>query len=303
MTRPVIYIMSDGKPGHLAQSRGLAAAIGRRVAVDIREIEASSETDSVEQGAAMRGLVVAAGRATLKPALTLARHKRVPAVAMMNPGWWLRKKFDLCVIPRHDGIVPADRVIVTDGALNGITPATNASLSEGLLLIGGPSKHHDWDAGWVPKQVEAILARDTTMRWTVTDSRRTPATTTTDLHQIAERSGGRLAFTPSTQTPRGWVAEQLQRCGVCWVSEDSVSMVYEALTAGARVGLLPVPRKKGKPGRVVRGIESLVERCWVGTFDRWEQGMPLPADRPALAEADRVASLIIERWLKAATPA
>jgi len=40
----------------------------------------------------------------------------------------------------------------------------------------------------------------------------------------------------------------------------------------------------------------------VTPFDAYRDGDPLGTDRPPLAEADRVASLIIDRWLKLANP-
>lgn len=302
MQGPVIHIVSDGKPGHLAQSRGLAEAIARRRAVQVVEHDASGDADRAlaedEAAGTGGGLVLAAGRRACRAALRFKRASGLPAVALMDPGWWMRRRFDLCVIPKHDAVAERGNVVVTEGALNGVVPAADASPNEGLILIGGPSKHHGWQAGAIERQVEAILERDASMRWTATDSRRTPQATRDGLQALAAQSGDRLAYCPAAQTPRGWVAQQLARCGVCWVTEDSVSMVYEALTAGARVGLLPVSRKPGKPGRVVRGVDGLIERGWVGTFADWSAGGALPAERPALAEADRVASLIIERWFK-----
>ena len=230
-------------------------------------------------------------------ALSLRKYLGVPAIALMNPGWIGRQSFDLSIIPKHDGVRPSASVIVTEGALNEMTPATNASPDEGLVLVGGPSKHHRWDDMAIKNQLTAILERDPQSRCTATSSRRSTTGTDGTLQALAKQYGDRFGYTPASSTPRGWVAEQLQRCGVCWASEDSVSMVYESLTAGARVGLLPVPRHAGRPGRVVRGIGSLVERGWVETFKQWQEGTPLPSDRPKLAEADRVAALMIKRWV------
>jgi len=196
---------------------------------------------------------------------------------------------------------PSPNVIVTEGALNRMTPAKNATPDRGLIMIGGPSKHHGWDDDQLERQLTALIAKQQDVTWTVTSSRRTPASTDALLKSLAQSHGQRFVYTPADQTPDGWVAEQLDRCGVCWVSEDSVSMVYESLTAGAQVGLIAVPRK-GSLGRVVRGIDSLIERGWVVPFDAWDQGTELATDRPALVEADRVASLIIERCLKTAKP-
>ena len=294
MATLTLYIVSDGKPGHLAQSRGLAHAIQRVMPARLMEIEADGKrvAPQPEQGA---GLILAAGRGTHSMAISLRKYLGVPAVALMDPGWLGRQRFDLAIIPKHDGVSPSQTVIVTEGALNGMVTATGASIEQGLLLIGGPSKHYRWDADQIEKQLGTILEWDGSIRWTVTDSRRTPKTTSIDLQQLADKSDGRLDYTPATQTPDGWVALQLQRCGLCWVTEDSVSMVYEALTSGARVGLLPVPRV-GKASRVARGVESLLERGWVTRYEDWAHGKPLPEDRPALNEADRVAKLVIERF-------
>lgn len=294
MTRSTIYIVSDGKPGHLNQSRGLAAAIGRVIPTRVIEHRAQGkrETPQPEQEA---GLILAAGHRTYAMAYALRKYLGVPAVVLMNPGWIGRQRFDLSVIPRHDGVSASESVIVTEGALNTVTPATNASPSEGLVLIGGPSRHHHWENQSLLAQLHTLLAREKDMRWTATSSRRTPESTDKLLQECAEQHSERFQYVPASETPQGWVAEQLQRCGVCWVSEDSVSMVYESLTAGARVGLIDVPRK-GRPGRVVRGVISLIERGWVTPFDTWVSGTPLPEDREPLAEADRVANAILKRW-------
>lgn len=293
----MIYIVSDQKQGHLSQSRGLADAIARQIEVEIHELDDGQVPAMLSRSSSGEGIILAAGRKACHAARQMKQTLNLPAIALMNPGWWMRRQFDLCVIPRHDGVAERGNVIQTEGALNGIQPADEACHDEGLILLGGPSKHYSWDAAGIQNQLNAILDRDSNMNWTATDSRRTPESTSSMLQSICDASKGRLRYTPASQTPRGWIGEQLSRCGVCWVTEDSVSMVYESLTAGARVGLLPVPRKSAKPGRVVRGVESLIERGWVGTFNNWSDGQALPADRPPLAEADRVAAIIIERWL------
>lgn len=296
MAIPTLYIINDGKPGHLAQSRGLAEAIMRLTPARTLLIDAKGRRDAPqpEQGA---GLILAAGRGTHSMAMSLRKYLGVPAVALMNPSWLGRQRFDLSVIPKHDGIKPSASVIVTDGAVNPIMPASDASLTQGLLLIGGPSKHSRWDEPSIDQQIAAIFESDPAMHWTATGSRRTPASTDRMLHAFAQRHSDRFNYIPSSQTPGGWVADQLKRCGTCWVSEDSVSMVYEALTAGAQVGLIQV-LSKGRPSRVAKGVQSLVERGWVTRFDQWQAGQHLVCDRPPLAEADRVAELILQRWPK-----
>lgn len=301
MATPTLYIVSDGKAGHLSQAQGLAEAIQRKMRARIMTIDAEGKREA-PQPEKDAGLIIAAGRTTHTMAYAMRKYLGLPVVALMNPGWVGRQRFDLSIIPKHDGVKPSPTVITTEGSINRITPATDASSDRGLILVGGPSKHHGWDEAAFDQQLKTLIQKQPDVIWTATSSRRTPESTDKLLQTLANEHVERFAYTPADQTPTGWVGEQLDRSGVCWVSEDSVSMVYESLTAGARVGLLQVPRK-GALGRVVRGVESLIERGWVVPFDRWDQGTPLPDDRPALGEADRVASLIIERWLKAQTPA
>ncbi|MFK7789312.1 MAG: mitochondrial fission ELM1 family protein [Phycisphaeraceae bacterium] len=301
MATPTLYIVSDGKPGHLAQSQGLAEAIQRAIRARVIVINAEGKREA-PQPEKEAGLIIAAGHTTHAMAYALRRYLGLPAIVLMNPGWIGRQRFDLSIIPKHDMVRPSPNVIVTEGALNRMTAAQNASPDHGLIMVGGPSKHHGWDNDKLEQQLNALIEKQDDVTWTVTSSRRTPDSTDTLLKSLAKSHGDRFEYTPADQTPDGWVAEQLDRCGVCWVSEDSVSMVYESLTAGAQVGLIDAPRK-GSLGRVVRGVDSLIERGWVLPFDTWDQGQALPTDRPTLAEADRVASLIIERCLKSTTPA
>ena len=39
-----------------------------------------------------------------------------------------RRCFDLCIVPRHDGLAPDAHTLVTEGALNRIRPAARATL-------------------------------------------------------------------------------------------------------------------------------------------------------------------------------
>jgi hypothetical protein len=72
-------------------------------------------------------------------------------------------------------------------------------------------------------------------------------------------------------------------------------MVYEALSSGASVGLLPMPRK-GKPGRVTRGIDQLVEEGKVVRYGQTGSGMATKGFSVRLSEAERCAELLAEKF-------
>lgn len=294
-----VLLVHDGKPGHRAQAEGLALALAQlREAVcweyNIVDRQPFPHMDEPPK------IVVSVGRHSAGEALRQAARFGARSVALMNPGWWKRRKFDLCVVPRHDGLAEGPRLLATRGALSPVAAAYGAAVDRALVLVGGPSAHHAWNEARLMDQLEIVLEHSPDIAsFTATSSRRTPESTVAQLRRLSDESEGRFNFTPGTETPRGWVSRQLAECGTCWVTEDSVSMVYESLSAGAATGILEVPRKVGlilrRPGRVVRGVIGLVEEGLVVPFAAWRDGRKLEK-HPPLNEALRVAEAMLARW-------
>jgi mitochondrial fission protein ELM1 len=213
-------------------------------------------------------------------------------VVLMKPSL-PRRWFDLCVIPEHDGVAVDAQTLVSEGALNRIRPdplhATEAA-SQGLLLIGGVSPHFEWDSDAIGLQIKSILARTPELHWTLTTSRRTPADF---LLQLPPHP--RLSVVPHTATSPDWLPGQFARSGTVWVTPDSASMVFEALTAGATVGVFDLPANP--KSRVGRAIAHLVDAQRITRFARWCADGSLHANAHPLAEADRCAAWILD-WLK-----
>jgi len=99
---------------------------------------------------------------------------------------------------------------------------------------------------------------------------------------------------PRETTSSTALTEHLLAAEEVWVTADSISMVFEAVTAGARVGLLPAP-VLDRTGGPVRGLEMLVQEGCVTPYAVWlQQGRQLPAAR-RLHETARCAELVLER--------
>jgi mitochondrial fission protein ELM1 len=96
------------------------------------------------------------------------------------------------------------------------------------------------------------------------------------------------------------VAAQLARSHSAWVTEDSVSMVYEALTAGVATGLLEVPAR-GRD-RVAAGIRRLAATGQVTPFGDWAAGRFLQPPAEVFDEANRCAEWIGAHWGSASSP-
>ncbi len=201
--------------------------------------------------------------------------------------------FDLCLVPQHDLPPQRENVISTRGVLNTMTSSGAHHLERTLILVGGPSAHYGWEDDGVVEQVRMLHERALDQHFLLTTSRRTPERF---QQRLAVLNLERLQIVPADQTSSGWVARQLADVARAWVSEDSVSMVYEALTAGVKVGLLEVPQVKF--GRVAAGVDLLMTEQWVTSFAQWRSGQALSRPPERFNEAERCAEWICEKWLQ-----
>lgn len=297
----VVWAFTDGKAGHENQARGLLAALARRQPVDARWISVPAYAAVLSSlmtrrflpgvGLPPPDLLIGAGHRTHLPLLAARRAHGGRTIVLMKPSL-PRAWFDLCVIPEHDGVTGAN-VLSTRGALNPVE-AGEKNARAGLILIGGPSRHHGWSEKDVLGQVETIVASEGAIDWTVTTSRRTPPATAARLRALRFRN---LTLVPVTETGPGWLAARLASAAQVWVTEDSVSMVYEALTANAATGVLSVPAKR--ESRIARAIAALARDGLVTGFADWRRGRKLAPPAVPFNEAARVAAWIGEKWLSA----
>ena len=293
-----VWVISDGKPGHLNQSLGLAEALAWATPARIHRLTALPAWRawlmllfkiSPDQTQPVPDLIVGAGHATHLTLLAARRACGGRAVVMMKPSL-PRRCFDLCILPQHDGVAADAHTLVTEGALNRIRPSSVRNPERGLILIGGVSSHFEWDSDAIQVQIKSILARTPGMHWTLTTSRRTP----TDFLSILP-AHPRLTVVPHTATPPDWLPDQFAHSDAVWVTPDSASMVYEALSAGADVGVFDLP--VNPRSRVGWAISRLADARRITRFASWCAHEKLNPNTQPLAEADRCAAWILE-WLK-----
>ena len=298
--RYVVWRFTDGKPGHENQTLGLLEALAELVAIDVFDIPAPSNAAAVGgmlfrkpmpyDDLAAPDFIVCAGHATHLPGLAARKRHGGKIIVLMKPSLPINW-FDLCIIPAHDNPPLIGKVIRSRGVLNRVRPSLAKIPGTGLILIGGPAKHTRWDEPRVLDQIRSVVAASNTS-WLVANSRRTPESTTRAIARL-NLSGTRLVDWRTTDGR--WLSSQLDRAAIVWITRDSVSMVYEAITSGAACGLLQLPI--AKPGRVNQGIDKLVGEGFLVTFDAWRAGRPLHPPGKVLNEAARCARLIQTRWM------
>ena len=298
MTRTlVVWQWTDGKRGHARQCEGLMQALRARLPVShhLLSIPTSAPRRLLDfLCGALPGqrqlpdpdLILGAGRGCEWPLLAARRARGGKAVYLMRPQL-PRRWFDLCVIPRHDDAHETRTTIVSEGPLNPMRPAATREAGLAVLLLGGPSAHHRWNTGAMLAQIDRLLTATPDLRWTVSDSRRSPPELATLLASRAD-----LDFVAHAASAPDWLPNLLSRAAQVWVSADSVSMIYEALSAGAAVGVLEVPARRHD--RITGIADSLRQRGLVMSLA--DAGREAAVPRVVLHEAERVAALIVARW-------
>lgn len=307
-----VVAYTDGRPGHEKQTRAVLAALEGMTPLRVKTCAlapASGWRRLVQgvkalawQGGSSPGfeprridLIIGTGSTTHLPMIALKRHCRGRLVTCMSPDPLLRRWFDLCLVPRHDTPPVRENILPTFGP-----PCMKGSSSRhdprrGLILAGGiDPKSHQWDPAAFMAQVSKLQVRMPDMHWTISSSPRTPADTVERLHRFA---GDRrnVTFFRAEETPRGWIEAAYEVHSQVWVTADSVSMVYEALTAGCRVGILPVAWNRPQ-NKFQKGIDDLTDYGLVLAYDRWQEGDSWAATPKPLNEAERCASEILRRW-------
>ena len=293
----VVWRFIDGRRGHLTQLDGLTTALQDLAKIQVVDfhlpVARPSFSDLIlgryapAKGKRAPDLILSAGHRTHIAALCARRAHGGRLVVLMKPSLPL-SWFDLCLIPTHDTPPTDNNVIATRGVINTVRHSTQHTPGKGLLLIGGPSRHYDWAPNTLLSIITEIIGKQPGVRFVVGDSPRTPDATRHLLKQLESAE-----YLPWESTQPGEIQQRMHNAGQIWVSEDSVSMLYEALSSGAPTGLLPAPRRKNN--RISQGLDQLLNNGDLVAYEDWRAGEPLHA-APDFNEAARCAREIISRW-------
>lgn len=293
----IVYV-SDGKAGHRSQALGLSQAMQRQCVEQVSFEEISIHDlpifsllfgifkSSIPQFSRQPDFIFGVGSHTQLRVLLLGKiYKNAKTIILMKPNFpfaW----FDYAVIPEHDAVSEQGNVIVTHGALNPIVNEQRHQKNRILIALGGSSKRHQWNDEKVLTSIDAIIQSNPHTEIILTTSRRTPDLFLSHLQQsyFAEK----LQIFPVVETPQGWIFEQMQQAEAVWVTEDSVSMIYEALTAGCRVGVIKIDRLK--QDRITQSVDVIEQ---AGLIAMQSERDLLPQTQQ-FREADKVASRILK---------
>lgn len=309
----IAWLLQDGKAGHQNQALALIEALKLQVSLIVYpiKVEASSVPGLSLLQALFRSrnlprpnLLVGAGHCTHVALLALAWLHCARSLVLMRPSLplWV---FSRVVAPSHDfcALETSSNLITTFGplcrqpseAMEVFQKDVASHFPSTLVLLGGPSRHHGFDLAALRIKLRALYAsHGSSDGLCLVESRRTPP-------GIIQSFGDELGLASEQLRhwqlcPPGWLAAALACRPEVWVTEDSMSMIFEAVTAGCRVVLLPMPRK-GRSSRLQVSIDRLLAEGYVYSCDSYGIREELGRFPSRLAEASRVASLL-SPWLQ-----
>ena len=306
-----VALFLDGRPGHEKQSKGIIKALQEIHPVNCREIHINRPgllediwlwiryflglNDGGEKVQKPYDLVIGTGTHTHIPMLGFKRRTGAMACTCMSPSTLLKKRFDICFIPQHDGIPAGKNVYLTVGPPNCSRAGEDHDPDKSLILLGGTDpKSHFWDSCEIAFFIEELVTKETDKQWIISSSPRTPAETISLIEKLALQFYN-IKFFRYQDTEAGWIERQYSSCKTVWVTADSMSMVYEALSAGCNVGLLPVTWKN-KKSKFKRSEKYLLDHGLVASFAAWQEGNIIWNQGKPLAEAQRCANEILRVW-------
>jgi len=306
-----VVALLDGRPGHEKQTKGLIQALQAQVEIETREIIVVP----VSPLAFLRQLVLlylpgkwwsdpriddadlllGTGSRTHLPLLLFKKRYAIPAVTCMSPALFLRNRFDLCCVPEHDGLPERHNIMNTTGAPNLCRNKGQHKEDCGMILLGGVDfKSHLWESAKIANMVRQIIQRAPEKHWTISSSPRTPQESVQLMQGIAGDFAN-ATFFDYKETQPGWIEGQYDKSHVVWVTSDSISMIYEALTAGCKVGILPLQWRR-KNSKFKKNEDLLLKKGFVISFASWDQGNASWRKSIELNEAQRCAERILQIW-------
>lgn len=312
-----ILCLSDGRPGHEKQTAALLHAFSERIPVadrwfripDGRSFVVGSRFAALflahsqkkrkrllnkwgwDTEGFLPHLVMGAGSHTHGALVIAARYYDARSIVLMTPDKLVAREVDLVVAPRHDGGTEGERRILTFGPPCRIQTDQERREDRGVILIGGADPaSHVWETRSVVAAVRSLCEENRTILWQVTSSPRTPDETEYALAQLAGRESN-LRFIPFHATEPGWVEAAYGESSRAWVTADSMSMVYEALTAGCRVGVIPVRWKKPE-NKFQESLDALHAAGYIHYPGEDEDAVC----SSQLDEAARCVQEVMERW-------
>ena len=263
----VIWRFTDGKAGHDKQSLALVDSLMNQTKCRLFDFNVQGQRNPIlniifknyklPEGITKPDIAIGAGHKTHLHLLAIKRCFNAKIVVIMKPSIPLIF-FDLCIIPKHDGIKNGPNIINTQSSLVKFNSNLKKKENTGLILIGGPSKHYFWDSKTVLEEICKISKKFKFRKLLLSTSRRTPFDF---LDQLNELNIPDIKVYEYSKIKSDWLDKHINKVKNIWVTNDSYSMVTEALASGADVDIIGLKVKQdSKLSKEMKVIKNNIKR-------------------------------------------
>ena len=263
----VIWRFTDGKAGHDKQSLALVESLMNQTKCRLFDFNVQGQRNPIlniifknyklPEGITKPDIAIGAGHKTHLHLLAIKRCFNAKIVVIMKPSIPLIF-FDLCIIPKHDGIKNGPNIINTQSSLVKFNSNLKKKENTGLILIGGPSKHYFWDSKTVLEEICKISKKFKFRKLLLSTSRRTPFDF---LDQLNELNIPDIKVYEYSKIKSDWLDKHINKVKNIWVTNDSYSMVTEALASGADVDIIGLKVKQdSKLSKEMKVIKNNIKR-------------------------------------------
>ena len=263
----VIWRFTDGKAGHDKQSLALVESLMNQTKCRLFDFNVQDQRNPIldiifknyklPEGITKPDIAIGAGHKTHLHLLAIKRCLNAKIVVIMKPSIPLIF-FDLCIIPKHDGIKNGPNIINTQSSLVKFNSNLKKKENTGLILIGGPSKHYFWDSKTVLEEICKISKKFKFRKLLLSTSRRTPFDF---LDQLNELNISDIKVYEYSKIKSDWLDKHINKVKNIWVTNDSYSMVTEALASGADVDIIGLKVKQdSKLSKEMTVIKNNIKR-------------------------------------------
>ena len=248
-----IWRLLDGKTGHEKQSLALVKNLKNQANCKIFNINIQDLENpflalilkkyNLNKGLIRPDIAIGAGHKTHFHLLAIKRYFGAKIVVIMKPSLPLNL-FDLCVIPKHDDVKSGTNVFITNTPLVNFKLNMKKKENMALFLIGGPSRHFHWDSKIILEQIKNISKKFKFKKLLITTSRRTPLDFIDEFNRLKIKN---IQLYEHTKIINNWLDKNIIKVKNIWVTNDSYSMLIEAIASGAYTDILELKiRKKSK---------------------------------------------------------
>jgi len=245
-----IWRLLDGKIGHEKQSLALVKNLKNQTNCKIFNINIQDLENpflalilkkyNLNNGLIRPDIAIGAGHKTHFHLLAIKKYFGAKIVVIMKPSLPL-KLFDLCVIPKHDDVKSGTNVIITNTPLINFNLNMKKKENMALFLIGGPSRHFHWDSKIILDQIKNISKKFKFKKLLITTSRRTPLDFIDEFNRLNIKN---IQLYEHTKIINNWLDKNIIKVKNIWVTNDSYSMLIEAIASGAYTDILELKIKK-----------------------------------------------------------